>query len=107
MKVRFTLFKKHIKLDTGVQFDAYKIKTQAGEWRDVRLVKDAKKLKGADLPAVIEVETADCFVTGKTVEGKHYTMLCICDGEYIEKAQQDDRQVLAFLGATEKEELPY
>lgn len=102
MKIKFTLFKKHVKLDNGVQFDAYKVKTLSGEWKDCRLVKDAAKLKNADLPAVVEVETGDCFISGKTVDGKRYENLVVTKAEYLEKAQTDDSAVIAFLGATEE-----
>ena len=108
MKIKFTLYKKHVKLDNGVQFDAYKIKTLSGEWKDCRLVKDATKLKNAELPAVVEVETGDCFISGKTVDGKHYESLVITKAEYLEKAKPDDANVLAFLGATEiKDSMPF
>lgn len=108
MKIKFTLYKKHVKLDNGVQFDAYKIKTLSGDWKDCRLVKDATKLKNAELPAVVEVETGDCFISGKTVDGKHFESLVITKAEYLEKAKSDDSNVLAFLGATEtKDSLPF
>lgn len=101
MKIEFTLYKKRVKLDSGVQFDAFKVKTLSGEWKDCRLVKDATKLKNAEFPAHVEVETEDCFISGKTVDGKHFESLVITKAEYLEKAKSDDSNVLAFLGLTE------